>query len=362
MHISVNDFGTLSNGGGVKLYTLEAGDISLSISDFGAIWTSLMVPSKKGRKDDLLLGFSTLSGYLHRDNPHFGSTIGRFANRVAGAAFSLGGKNYTLYKNDGNNSLHGGRRGFSRLPWKAESYTENGGAFVRFELESPDGDEGYPGTLRAAAVYGVTDNNEIRAVYEAKVDAPSPVNLTNHAYFNLAGEGNGNILSHEVTLFASSYVEPDSGLIPTGRLVPVEGTPFDFRSPKPIARDFPAVCGAAVDKVGTGYDHCFVVDGTPGTLRPCAKVREPVSGRELRVSATQPGIQFYTGNFLDGVSGKSGSVYNKNAGFCLETEHFPDSPNQDRFPDAVFGPGRDYREEAVFSFEFSTEKLPAPPS
>jgi aldose 1-epimerase len=325
-----------------------------------------VVPSKKGRSDDLLLGFSTLSGYLHRDNPHFGSTIGRFANRVGGAAFSLGGKNYTLARNDGNHSLHGGRRGFSRLLWKAEPAAENGGAFVRFELESPDGDEGYPGALRAAVTYGVTDNNEIRAVYTAKVDAPCPVNLTNHAYFNLAGEGNGTILSHEVTLFASSYVEPDGDLVPTGRLLPVEGTPFDFRSPKPVARDFAAVCGTGpggvslIGETGAGYDHCFVIDGTPGTMRPCAEVRELVSGRKLRVSTTQPGVQFYTGNFLSGVSGKSGSVYNKNAGFCLETQHFPDSPNQGGFPDAIFGPGRDYREEAVFSFEFGTEKRSAP--
>jgi aldose 1-epimerase len=339
MKVDSKVFGLLSSGEEVHLYTLEAGDLSLSITDFGASWTSLFVPSKKNGREDILLGFSTLESYIH-NSPSFGSTVGRFANRIGGAAFALNGKNYSLYKNDGNNTLHGGRRGFSRLLWKAEPFTEKDRVFVRFELESPDGDEGYPGNLKAAATYGI-DGNEISALYEAKVDVPCPVNFTNHMYFNLSGEGNGDILSHEVKIFASSYVEPDKNLIPTGKLLPVEGTPFDFRKAKSVSKDFAAVCGGDVSAVGTGYDHCFAIDsydGAKSALRPCAEVHDGKSGRYLAVSTSQPGVQFYTGNFLTGIPGKSGSVYGKNAGFCLETQHFPDSPNRPEFPPAIFGP------------------------
>jgi aldose 1-epimerase len=224
--------------------------------------------------------------------------------------------------------------------WKADAYEKSGGVYVRFELNSPDGDGGFPGNLEAAGTYGLTKSNEIVAVYEAKADAPTPVNLTNHAYFNLAGEGAGSILSHELCLYSSSYVEVGDDLIPTGRLAPVRDSAFDFRKRKPVLRDRPE-----------GYDHCFTVDGDPGKLRPCAEVFEPASGRTMKVLTTQPGIQFYTGNMLPGIPGKAGSIYGKHTAFCLETQHFPDSPNQGDFPSCIFGPNKDYREKAVFAFE-----------
>ncbi|MDR2402840.1 MAG: galactose mutarotase [Spirochaetaceae bacterium] len=343
MKISKKTFGILSSGKKVFLYTLKAGDLVLSVSTYGAHWTSLLVPSRKGPTVDVLLGYSTLDGYT-RNKPYIGATIGRFGNRIGGAAFSLGDKVCNLCKNDGNHSLHGGRRGFDKLLWKAETYEEKDGVFVRLELDSPNGDEGYPGRCRVVVNYGLTKSNEIIADYHAKVDAESPVNITNHAYFNLAGEGAGDILSHKVLLHASSYVEVDENLIPTGKLAAVQNGPFDFRIAKPISRDMTAA--------GDGYDHCFVVDGEPGKLRPCAEVTEESSGRVMRVLTTKPGVQFYTGNFLDGVKGKAGSVYDKHGGFCLETQYLPDSPNHPEFPSAVFGPHRDYHEKTLFAFSW----------
>jgi aldose 1-epimerase len=344
MNISKKQFGTLADGSEVFLFTMEAGDIRFSVSEFGATWTSLVVPSRRGSSGDILLGFSTLDGYMH-NNSSFGVTVGRFANRIGGAAFTLGGKKYDLYKNNGDNTLHGGRVGFSKKLWKGDGYTDRGGVFVRFELLSPDGDEGYPGNLRAAVSYGLNASNEITALYEARVDKDCPVNFTNHAYFNLAGEGTGTVLAHELRISASRYLEVDKALIPTGKILPVNGTPLDFRKSKTIGADYA--------ETGTGYDHCFVLDGeSSGRLAPCAEARDPDSGRTLTISTTQPGVQFYSGNFLDGIPGKAGSVYGKNAGFCLETQHFPDSPNKSEFPAAVFGPGREYREESVFSLGF----------
>ncbi|GHV61664.1 aldose 1-epimerase [Spirochaetia bacterium] len=347
MKVTRKIFGLLSNGEKAHLYTLKAGDLTLSITNLGAAWTSLLIPSKKGKQDDVLLGYSSLGGYCS-NKPFLGVTVGRFANRIGGAAFTLDGRPYTLDKNNGENTLHGGRKGFDKLIWKGETYKEKDGVFVRFELESPDGEGGFPGALKAAVSYGLTKSNEIIAGYEARVNAPSPVNLTNHAYFNLAGEGEGDILSHEAALFSSSYVEVNEKFIPTGKLLPVQGGPgtigpFDFRQRKPIGRDIAAA---------GGYDHCFVVDGENGKLRPCAEVFEAQSGRSLRVFTTQPGVQFYTGNSLDGVQGKLGSVYNKYSGFCLETQHFPDSPNQESFPSAIFGPGKNYHEKAIFTFDW----------
>jgi aldose 1-epimerase len=343
MKIRKKTFGVLGNGKKAFLYTLQAGDLSLSITTLGGTWVSLEVPSKTGKRDDILLGYATLDGYVH-NNTFFGSTIGRFGNRIGNGAFSLDGKTYQLYKNDGAHTLHGGRRGFDKLLWKAEAYEEKDGVFLRLELESPDGDEGYPGNLRAIVSYGLTKANEIIADYQAVVDRPCPVNLTNHTYFNLAGEGNGDVLSHKALFYASCYIEVDSSLIPTGKLLPVQGTPFDFTRAKLFKQDFAAA--------GGGYDHCFVLDGGRGTLRPCAEVTEESSGRRLRLFTTQPGFQFYTGNFLTGQPGKPGSVYGRHTGFCLETQHFPDSPNRQEFPPAIFGPDRDYHEKAVFSFDW----------
>ena len=349
MKINKKEFGRLSNGNKVNLYTLKAGDLQFSLSDFGATWTSLIVPSRQG-KADVLLGYSGIDGFLN-NGPYMGVTAGRFANRIGGAAFTLNGAAYTLDKNDGENTLHGGCRGFDKLLWKAEAYEENDCIFVRFDLESPAGDRGFPGKLHVTAAYGLTKSNEVIAVYTAKAGTETPVNLTNHAYFNLAGEGEGDILSHEVCLHSSAYVEINGQYIPTGRLVPVQDSSFDFRTQKPIKRDLnPSSGGGGPQTAPDGYDHCFVVDGTPGTLRPCAEVFEPLSRRSLKVFTTQPGVQFYTGNMLPRMNGKAGSVYSKYSGFCLETQHFPDSPNQPDFPSCIFGPGRDYSEQAVFAF------------
>jgi len=343
MKIDKKIFGILSNGKKVKLWTLSAGDIKLSLTNFGAAWTSLIVPSRKGIKDDILLGYSGLDGYLNNE-PYIGVTVGRFANRIKGASFNLSGRTYTLEKNDKNNSLHSGSRGFDKLLWKSEAYEENEGVYVRFELESPDGDCGFPGKLKTVVTYGITKSNEIICDYYAKTDKPCPVNLTNHAYFNLAGEGKGDVLSHEVQLYSSSYVEVDRNAIPTGRIVPVYDNRFNFKLRRKICENKTFL------KPFKGYDHCFVVDGEIGKLRPCAEVYEPSSGRTMKVYTTQPGVQFYTGGHLKEVAGKQGSVYKKYSGFCLETQHFPDTPNRQSFPSCLVTPGNNYSEKAVFAF------------
>ncbi len=341
--ISKKTFGILSDGTKVDLYTLSAGELSLSISTLGATLTSLYTPSRKTGAADILLGYSTLGGYT-ADSVFMGATVGRFANRIGGARFELDGKTYKLHKNDGQNSLHSGLKSFGRRVWSAAQYEENGGVFVRFTLKSPDGEEGFPGDLKASVIYGLNLSQELLVSYKAEVSAPCPVNFTNHAYFNLAGEGRDTILSHEFTLHSSHYVPVDDGNIPIGGLAPVGETPFDFRVWKKVGEEIAAT--------GVGYDHCFVVDGEYGKLRPAAEVFEQSSGRVMRVFTTQPGVQFYTGNYLNGVAGKTGSVYSKHAGFCLETQHFPDSPNRPEFPSCIFGPDREYAEQSVFKFDW----------
>jgi aldose 1-epimerase len=342
MNISRQVFGVLGNGKEVSLYRLTAGNLSLTLTDFGATWVSLYAPDAAGRMDDVILGYSTFDQYT-RNTVYLGATIGRVANRIGKAGFAIGGKRYALFDNGDGNTLHGGRRGFDKRVWISHMGQGEDGVYLTFELRSPDGDEGFPGNLRARVCYGLMETNEIRVDYVAKVDAPCPVNLTNHTYFNLKGEGNGTILDHEAVIYGSSIVAVDEALVPTGKIDPVAGTPFDFRSRKPIGKD--------LDAAGGGYDHCYVVDGDYGTLRRAAEIYEPVSGRVLRLETTQPGVQFYTGNFLDGVCGKPGSVYDKHGGFCLETQHFPDSPNRPEFPSALFGPDREYHEQAVFRFD-----------
>ncbi|MCL2802053.1 MAG: galactose mutarotase [Treponema sp.] len=343
MKISKKIFGILSNGKKVKLYTLSAGDLKLSLTNFGAAWTSLIAPSRQGIADDILLGYSGLDGYLNNE-PYIGVTVGRFANRIKGASFNLFGSTYPLEANDGENSLHSGPRGFDKLLWDSEAYEENEGVFVRFELKSPDGDCGFPGNLKAVISYGLTKSNEVVCDYHAKTDKSCPVNITNHAYFNLKGEGKGSILLHDALLHCSSYVEVDKTGIPTGRLVPVYGTDFDFKTKRKICQ------ADSFLKPFKGYDHCFAVDGEIGKLRPCAEVYESNSGRSLKVFTTQPGVQFYTGNHLVKTIGKQGSVYVKHSGFCLETQHFPDTPNRQGFPSCLVSPGKDYNEKAVFAF------------
>ena len=344
MKITKKTFGLLSNGKKVHIYTLKAGELSLSITTLGATWTSLMVPSREKGTDDVLLGYSSFDGFVN-NSKYFGATLGRFAGRIGGAEFSIGGKDFMLSKNEGENSFHGGRLGFDKKIWKAEAYEDKDGVFLRLELKSPDGDGGYPGKLSAAVCYGLTKSNEIVCDYNAKLDAPGPVNITNHAYFNLAGENRGmDIYSTELKLCCSSYLELDTESIPTGKILSVEGTPFDFKDQKPIGKD--------IRSVDPGYDHCFVVNGEPGKLRPFAEVYEPFTERIMRGFTTQPGVQFYTGNYLSSTPGKIGSVYDRHGAFCLETQHFPDSPNKPEFPSAIFGPDREYHEKAVFAFDW----------
>ena len=348
MKIIKKTFGILSRGKKVHLYTLKAGELALSLTTLGATWTCLMVPSREKGTDDILLGYSSFDSYL-KNAPYLGVTVGRFANRIGKANFTLGGKDYQLCKNDGENSLHGGKVGFDKLVWKADAYEERDGVFVRFELKSPDGDEGYPGNMRTVVSYGLTKSNELVADYEAKLDANCPINLTNHSYFNLAGEGRGmSVLSTEIKLFCASYLEVDNALIPTGKILSTEKTPLDFKSRKPIGKDIDALTNTSAG----GYDHCFVVDGEPGKLRPFGEIYDPFSGRSMRGYTTQPAVQLYTGNMLPTIPGKIGSVYKKFSGFCLETQHFPDSPNKPEFPSAIFGPDRDYHEKAVFAFDW----------
>jgi len=341
MEIKKKIFGILSNGKKVKLYTLKAGDIKFSLTNYGAAWTSLILPSRNGVYDDVLLGYSGFEGFVNNEQ-FYGVTVGRFANRIKGASFSLNGKTYRLAANDGENNLHSGPFGFDKLLWKSEAYEENEGVYVRFETESPDNDCGFPGKLTAVVCYGLTKANEIIADYQAKVEIPCPVNLTNHAYFNLAGERNGSILSHEVILYSSSYVEVDDKCIPTGNILSVKNSPFDFLNRRRIDANFGSL---------NGYDHCFAVDGEPGKLRQCADVFEPGSGRTMKVFTTQPGVQFYTGNHINAI-GKQGMRYVKHSGFCLETQHFPDTPNQKSFPSCIAGPGKDYNEKAIFAFSW----------
>ena len=345
MEIKEKKFGLLSNGKKVKLFTLKAGDLKLSLTNFGATWTSLIIPSGKG-KDDVLLGYSGLDGYLH-NNPYIGVTVGRFANRIKDASFKVNGKSCSIDANEGNNSLHSGFRGFDKLLWKTESYEEKEGVYIRFELESPDGEGGFPGNLKVVVNYGLTKSNEIICDYHAKTDRYCPVNLTNHAYFNLKGENKGNILSHELVLHCSSYLEVDEQNIPTGKIIPVTDTDFDFKTRRKIY----AADNSSIEQF-KGYDHCFVVDGEPERLNPCAEVYEPVSRRSMKIFTTQPGVQFYTGDYLDNITGKQGSVYGRNSGFCLETQHFPDSPNQPDFPSCIVSPQKDYHQKAVFSFDW----------
>ena len=342
MQIEKRPFGLLPTGQQVELYTLCAGEMRLCISTLGATWTSLQLPGGV----DVLLGCGDFSGYVN-NRWYFGATLGRFANRINGARFALDGKEYRLSANKPDCSLHGGQMGFSRKLWHSEPYTADGGAYVRFALTSPDGDQGYPGKLSAEAVYGLTDKNELIAEYRAEVDCACPVNLTNHAYFNLAGENSGkSVLDHELKLNCSAFVAVDDDLLPTGALASVDGSALDFRQGKKIGRDF---ADLQATKIG-GIDHCFAVDGRRDTLRPAVELREPESGRSLSIQTTLPGIQVYTANMLPEMTGKIGSVYRPYSALCLEPQYFPDSPNHPSFPNAVFGPERQYFGKTVYTF------------
>lgn len=345
-------FGTTPAGEPVELFTLtNAKGIEIRAISYGGIILSLKAPDRNGVLEDVVLGYDNLDGYLE-DTPYFGALIGRYGNRIADARFSLDGATFELDANDGANSLHGGFRGFDKQVWEGSPTTTSEGAGVVFTRVSPDGEGGYPGNLRVQVSYTLTDADELVVDYLATTDRATPINLTQHSYFNLAGHGNGDILGHRLTLAASRFTPVDETLIPTGESAPVEGTPFDFRSPHAIGERI------AVEDLqigfGGGYDHNFVLDregAAEGELVLAARVEEPSSGRVMEIRTTEPGVQFYSGNFLDGtLTGKSGHVYGHRAGFCLETQHFPDSPNHPGFPSTILRPDSEYRSRTVFSF------------
>jgi aldose 1-epimerase len=348
-NITSRVFGKTATGTAVTLYTLKnVHGLEAAIITYGATLVSLKTPDRSGKLDDIVLGFDTMEGYLN-NRPHFGSIVGRYGNRIAKGKFSIDGKEYTLARNNGENSLHGGLVGFDKVLWTAKPVTRKEGPALELTYVSKDGEEGYPGTLTTTVVYTLTEADELRIDYRATTDKPTVVNLTNHSYFNLAGQGTGDILKHELRLDADRFTPVDAGLIPTGELRPVDGTPFDFRKPTAIG----ARIGASDEQIGfgKGYDHNFVLNGKAGTLRAVARVSEPTTGRTMEVSTTEPGVQFYTGNFLDGsVRGKGGKPMNLRFGFCLETQHFPDSPNKPAFPSTLLRPGETYTSTTVFKF------------
>lgn len=340
-------FGTMPDGKAVERFTLtNANGVELKAISYGGIITSLRVPDRSGRIDDIVLGFDRIEAYL-KDHPFVGAIIGRYGNRIAKGAFTLDGATHKLATNNGPNHLHGGARGFDKVLWTAEPVA--GRNAITFSRTSPDGEEGYPGNLRVQVTYTLTDANELIVDYRATTDKATPVNLTQHSYFNLAGQASGGILDHQLMLNADRYTPVTDTLIPTGELAPVAGTPFDFRKPTAI--------GARIDqdhvqlKSGKGYDHNWVLNRSGTGLQLAARVTEPTTGRTMEIATTEPGIQFYSGNFLDGtLTGKGGAVYKHRTGFCLETQHFPDSPNQPKFPSTILRPGSEYKTSTVFTF------------
>lgn len=349
--ISKTMFGKLPGGDSADLYTLtNSQGMEVSITNYGGIITAIKVPDRQGALADVVLGFDSLAPYL-QEHPYFGAIVGRYGNRIAAGAFELDGVKYQLATNNGKNHLHGGINGFDKQIWQATPRKDASSVALSLSRLSPDGEEGYPGNLLAGVEYTLNDNNELHILYSARTDKATVVNLTNHSYFNLSGDPSQNIHDHEMTLFADSYVPVDEGLIPTGSLKVLNGDAFDFRKAKPIGRDLELEDTQL--KVAGGYDHCWVLTKTtgPDSLQLAARVLEPRSGRVLEVLTTEPGIQFYTGNFLDGsLKGKNGVAYGHRAGFCLETEHFPDSPNQPAFPSTVLKPGELYQTTTVFRF------------
>jgi aldose 1-epimerase len=331
----------------IRIYTLtNQKGIEVRIMNYGGIVVSIKTPDRNGTMADIVLGFDSLAGYTANPSPFFGALVGRYANRIAHARFTLDGVQYKLEDNDHGNTLHGGTHGLDKAVWAPRQLPDGG---LELTVTSKDGDEGFPGNLKVTVVYHLTDANELKIDYSATTDKDTVVNLTNHSYFNLKGEGQGDILSHRISINADRFTPVDAGLIPLGDLRPVNGTPFDFRKP--------AVIGAHIEdndeqlKLGHGYDHNWVLNKKGNELSLAARVEEPSSGRVLEVLTTQPGLQFYTGNFLDGtIHGKGGKVYQRRYGFCLETQHFPDSPNHPKFPTTELKPGEEFHNTTIFRF------------
>jgi aldose 1-epimerase len=341
MTLVVGPFGTTPDGEEVLRYQLAAGPVQVDVLNYGGIVSAVHAPDRTGRPANVVLGFPELAGYL-TNAPYFGCITGRYANRIAGGRFSVDGHGYQIPRNDGPNALHGGSHGLNKRVWKVE---ETGDASIRLTHTSPDGDQGFPGTVELSVAYALSADGSLRIEYVATTDAPTVLNLTNHSYFNLAGEGSGDVYRHLLWLNACHYTPVREGLIPTGAIEPVAGTPLDFTAPTPIGarirEGFPCLVNSH------GYDHNYVLDGGP----LAARVVEPESGRVLTVSTTEPGLQFYSGNFLDGtLVGPAGRAYRQGDAFALETQHFPDSPNHPEFPTTLVRPGEEYRSSTTYSF------------
>jgi len=349
MDVQKEIFGKLSDGRQVELYTLaNANGARARIMTYGGILVSLEVPDRSGKLDDVTLGFDNLQGYL-KGHPYFGAIVGRYGNRIGKGTFTLDGVTYQLAKNNDENHLHGGIKGFDKVLWDAEPVKQDNAVGVKLSYLSKDGQENYPGNLSCTVIYTLTNDDELKISYQAATDKATPINLTHHSYFNLAGQGSSDILGHAMMLNADRFTPVDEGLIPTGELRPVKGTPIDFTEPTAI--------GARIEqddeqlKFGGGYDHNWVLNKNDDSLTLAARVYEPTTGRVMEVYTTEPGIQFYSGNFLDGtITGKGARVYKHRCGFCLETQHFPDSPNKPNFPSVVLRPGEKYIHHTVFKF------------
>jgi aldose 1-epimerase len=345
-NVTKQTFGKMPDGTSVDIFTLTDGKVEARIMSFGAIIVSLKTPDRNGKLDDIVLGYDTLDQYVANSHNFYGAVIGRYANRIAHGAFTLDGKQYSLPKNNGENTLHGGPNGFYNVLW-TPAQISNG---VEFAYLSKDGEEGFPGNLTAKVKYTL-ENGALRVEYSATADKPTVVNLTQHSYFNLSGEGKGDILGEMLTLHASKFTPIDAGLIPTGEIKSIDGTPFDFRKATRIGERIEA--NDEQLKRGGGYDHNWVVDGKAGEMRQAAELYDPTSGRVMTVSTDEPGIQFYSGNFLNGAKGKGGVPYPQRSALCLETQHFPDSPNHPDFPSTILRPGQIY--DTVTVFKFSTK-------
>ncbi|MFI6204910.1 aldose epimerase family protein [Streptomyces sp. NPDC051041] len=342
-------FGTLADGTEVHRWSLENGGTRLKVLSYGGIVQSLEIPDRRGRYANVSAGFDDLADYVAK-SPYFGALIGRYGNRIGKGRFTLDGTAYQLSVNDGENSLHGGAQGFDKRVWDVEPFTAGTDVGLRLSYTSADGEQGYPGTLKAEVTYTLTRHGDWRIDYAATTDKATVVNLTSHVYWNLAGEGSGSIEDHELTIAASRYTPTDAGLIPTGELAKVAGTPFDFRRAKPVGRDLRAAHPQLI--AAQGFDHNWVLDkGVTARPEHAATLRDPASGRTLRIATNEPGLQFYSGNFLDGtLTGTSGRTYRQGDALCLETQHFPDSPNQPSFPSTVLRPGQTWRTTTIHSF------------
>jgi aldose 1-epimerase len=339
-------FGKTKDGTPVEQYTLaNSKGVKVDVITYGAIVTHILAPDRDGKVENVVLGFDDLAGYL-AGHPFFGATVGRVANRIAKGKFTLDGKEYKLAVNNGPNALHGGLKGFDKVVWKAEPQNSADGPGVKLSYRSPDGEEGYPGNLDVTVTYTLTNQNELKIDYTATTDKATPVNLTNHSYFNLAGPKGGDVLGHELMIAADEYTPADDTLIPTGEIKPVKGTPFDFTTPTPIGAHIGEIKGDP-----GGYDLNYVLRTKGKVSEVAARVYESKSGRLLEMFTTEPGVQFYTGNYLDGkLKGSGGMVYKKQTGFCLEAQHYPDSVNQPKFPSTILTPGKTYTQTTVYKF------------